>query len=685
MSDVKQPAQNITEIPSGYPVPVFIQHTFIHRPISSKIPNYEPLNCDYNNLDEFSERFSEKINSQLMTIDKKDVESLINKIQYRTKADLQIIKNVLYKLTIVSSNHMLYMLSGASKKFDGGYFDLSALASSEKDKDYSLNAALSYLAQNKKMIKNSEPLNKFIFILDDIFLKQLEKAKTENTTFYKNLMNLAKDKKLILINIPGWDIKCSDNKYRSANFLLGNSMLEDLACDVIKRVQKGENADDIIKSDLDKRAYNIFENKDIIKLCVFNNNENATVNDILENLNNCELSKNKIQKEIQWAKNKKFLPEHLKETLFKYLDEASIVYSNDSMAQELIKLHKKISLKYGNDVYYIIPEFNKSYGYITSIFVKLNEIDTEKMQKQKSKNIFVLDDITASGQSMTTVAQEQKTSVNFAYILASPSALNFDWTDKKPKNINDIIYNKKLKCAKKDYTNDYKLVRKNEIEQLAEVFKYSLDDLNISCAFPHNIPDNINIISANIFNRLLMSNTKNANKAISQTNNLVFKKNNNGERLAYYNGNLISGKYLLYLKSGGHAELCFTDGKINFCTMFDNKGRLLYQKEYETLDDGTKLIRISNNKNEITQIIHYLKNTWYTNLIILDRKKKIVKEVSEYKKDKNSIITKNVIDDKNIQVKKIDLLNKKTETYIESYVPHIQKVNNETTIIAIDK
>ena len=83
--EVSKKVQSSEPVTVSYPAPL-INSSFAQRPISSKCPIYEPINCDYSNLDEFSVKFSEKINSQLMTIEIKYIENLILRLQLKTKA-----------------------------------------------------------------------------------------------------------------------------------------------------------------------------------------------------------------------------------------------------------------------------------------------------------------------------------------------------------------------------------------------------------------------------------------------------------------------------------------------------------------------------------------------------------------------------------------------------------------------
>ena len=72
-----------------------------YKTIASVKPIYEPIG-EYNDLDEFSELFAQKINSQLLAPTEDDIENLINRIQFKTKASRKTIKEVLYNLTAFS-------------------------------------------------------------------------------------------------------------------------------------------------------------------------------------------------------------------------------------------------------------------------------------------------------------------------------------------------------------------------------------------------------------------------------------------------------------------------------------------------------------------------------------------------------------------------------------------------------
>ena len=207
-----------------------------YKPVSQTEPNYNLLNCDYCNIDEFAELFAQKVNSQLRTIKPSDVQALCERIQDKTGADFNLIYKVLYQLTLFSGYDTINFLQKIADNYLTRSFGIKTdYYRSSKCTDISSNVSLSYLAKNKGLITPCENLSlKNLVVLDRILLQELEQSKNQKSDFYKAFINNLRQDRIKILNFKGWDVECSDGVYRSCAFLYGTGQLEDLAVDTLQ-------------------------------------------------------------------------------------------------------------------------------------------------------------------------------------------------------------------------------------------------------------------------------------------------------------------------------------------------------------------------------------------------------------------------------------------------------------------
>ncbi len=159
----------------SYIVP-FMGDNYSYKRISRLESNFSPLYCDYSNPAEFSNAFAEKIDSQMLSVDEKDIENLVMRIKIKTGADEGLIREFLYRLTEFSSYDTINIFQDIAQKYSTNTFGIT-MEKGSTENDYSLNSALNYLSSNKQMIDIENPTSRRIIVLDDIFLKQLEESK----------------------------------------------------------------------------------------------------------------------------------------------------------------------------------------------------------------------------------------------------------------------------------------------------------------------------------------------------------------------------------------------------------------------------------------------------------------------------------------------------------------------------
>ncbi|MBR6299171.1 MAG: hypothetical protein IKR34_07970 [Candidatus Gastranaerophilales bacterium] len=516
----------------SYIVP-FMGDNYSYKRISRLEPNFSPLYCDYSNPVEFSNAFAEKIDSQMLSVDEKDIENLVMRIKIKTGADEGLIREFLYRLTEFSSYDTINIFQDIAQKYSTNTFGIT-MEKGSTENDYSLNSALNYLSSNKQMIDIENPTSRRIIVLDDIFLKQLEESKKGDRKFYDNFMSDLESGNLVILNLEGWDVECADKNYRSANFFCGTGYLEDMTIDCLKRFKNGEDINKILYGNFEERLKNI-TGKDVKVIKIKNRNIQGKkqYKDILQNIKRPSLTPLEIQTAIRnhiRIISKKSMKEELNniahlESFCKYLDSSTVIYSSDSLGEELANLKKQIDKKYGNNHKYMVLANNKSFGYMTAIYAKINNIDPKdiatlgyigKNRIKDDTTYIALDDITASGDTIyryiidsQILKIEQNIDLIFATILASENSIN---RIKKSMYQPRIIYAKKLKNLLANLNDDELLKQKDKIfisKRVGTGWRQS----DLSCIFPHIIPDNTTKLSGRLFRKLLIKNTHKSNKS----------------------------------------------------------------------------------------------------------------------------------------------------------------------------
>ena len=500
--------------------------SYEYKPISSKKQNYGLIDGQYRNIDEFSELFSQKLNSQLLIIENEDIENLINRIKLKTKAPDNLIKEVLYNLTLLSGYNSIKYFDNLSKKFSTNLFGVNPL-DTDSFSDASLNTALNYLS-SEKQIFSAGSNEKRIVVLDDNFLQEVEYAKYSKNPAYLDFINKAKNGEFVFLNLPSWDIKCLDGNYRSANFLLGTGFLEDIAIDTIKRIYRGEKLEDILYGGFENRLTKITGASDIVihKPPIPLKTKSISNNDILNNIKTPSISKDEVKKLILQERaliEPKSKRKQFTKALCKFLDEFSIVYSTNSMASDLVQLHKAIKSKINSSKtsQYCIATDEKSPSYVTSIYAKLNNIDpfiiTSCTNKDyyklarilHGKDTILLDDNSITGGSILGFSSDVPSIDTYWFVLLATNEAIKKLKDEKnkpiPKSFNQLR-TLKNESNKRYSISESKLLNQSELELLKTNIGWGYEDSGVLCAFPYIIPDNCIDISAVLFDKLLFKN-----------------------------------------------------------------------------------------------------------------------------------------------------------------------------------
>ena len=354
---------------------------------------------------------------------------------------------------------------------------------------------------------------------------------------------------ITFINLQGWDVECLDGKYRSANMFCSTLELKKIAIDVIKKIQNGEDIQTVMYGNLIERLQTILDNDvspNELTVCKDKTNSDSYSKETLfDNLNYKIYTKERIKEKIDKFVEKEFLNprqiKYLTRAITKYLDEFSTVYSMDKIALELKQMKEKIvqfAKEKGikeEEIIYIIPETNKSFGFITRMFAKINQIDPKNISGsiagnyQDKKLKVVIDDLSISGMTQDRILSDahyrkkKNTPVLYCTLLSCKDAYE---NENLNKSFDSILYMHNLK----DLKTLKEIFQKNEdIEtfgdetdiltpldyQILELFAYfGWNSSGVSCAMPYMIPDNSSNIGALVLSEILFKNNPRSNKVL---------------------------------------------------------------------------------------------------------------------------------------------------------------------------
>ncbi len=510
-----------------------------HKSISSTKPIYTPC-CTYDDVEEFSEQFANKINSQIQNPSLEDVEKLLSDVKLKTGADEKLIKEVVFRLSQFSTFKSLLFLEDELKK-RCEYIPHSL--SSKIFKETNLSSVFGYLAIKFDLKNKGIP----VIFVDDHSIKQYETGQVKPYH----------DSKMYILD--GFDVLTKDGNYRGANFLSGTGHLEALAIDVIKQIQEGRDIEDIMHGSLEKRItdfansknpqlYKNFRAKVIKKPMPANITSNDILNNLLENTLDSDYVKEKIKEKAKYRTPWHKLMDYgeyyekirkIETSLMKYLDGFAFAFSAHSLSEIMDKMKSKmdeIEQKTGRKNLYYCPNTEKSYNLISYMFMKNSGTDYERVKHRvsykdtKGKNTVIFDDSTISDKSQegsidnfyweliqgeydclypivklnknlyyaTVVAGQSIKDKSVAFVeipdmIDIEGFFNFDKKDKTIEEIKEIAKKSNLDL--------------NDIKILRETLGYSYRDSKTAIAFPYILPDNNSDFASDILDPLLIDTT----------------------------------------------------------------------------------------------------------------------------------------------------------------------------------
>ena len=514
------------------------------HPIANAKPIYKPC-CSYEDLDVFSKEFVKKLETQLLNPTIDDINKMVLRLSNRTQASDDLIMEVLFRLTQFSSYDSLFDIEKVMHKKGLDFVSYTGFLS--------INAVFNYL-ENRKFNFCSTPNSKETFFLDNMLLEMLEASKSKKFLYEDELsyFNAKISKSLSKICVlDGFDVKAGNGKYYSCGFASGSGYLESLAYDVIKRVQAGENLDEILNGDLIKRFKTCVPDYSGEFLIIKKNRpEKITSQLILENLrtkniNECNLKKYLNIKPGYTDSESEF--KTYQKALMKYLDNFCMVFSPATFELEMMKLGnkiRKINNQSNKDFLFYVPDEYKSYGLMTYMFAKCNQVPFDKIRISNKVydddcQLFVVDDASISGKSIESaydalnmlfsINGSNQTEVYFSPLVSVYPKDSFDESinlidNIKVGSLNEFIdgnsFVSYVQSGEKNEPFDYM-----EREVLNDNFDRGFLGCTSAIIFPYIIPDNSPLIIAKIFDSFLHKSTITSNKGLSSAIGIINNKN----------------------------------------------------------------------------------------------------------------------------------------------------------------
>lgn len=505
-------------------------------------------NSIYNNTKKAAVYIAEKISRQAGVITASDIEKSASNLSDKYNIPKQEVINIMGKITQFGSYRQLQKMCNKLSQYD--------ITSFYSQDDVTVNTALKYINEAKKQL-SFEYNPKFVraYILDDSSIQVLESMSQNALNNFKSLLD---SRKLALITLDGCGIKAGDNCY-SYTALSGDLNLEGLTEAVIKQKLNGVSEEEIYNQEYRNRIKNLlgekYSNK-IKNISIYNpnNTPSSVAEQIKPNIPDAKVIEKVVDVYMQEHGFKKSSSEEVKNLLYNYFDSmvklncsndeiksllykylASMVkvYSPDTLSRVLRQRHKEITDrvkqmgKSMDNVFYIIPEDNKSYDLINYMYSQVNHVSPNKFVRhiadvpQKSI-VVVIDDVVGSGDSMSGDSfdyylfkkKNESSNVIFSPIHVCSIGL---------KAINDTISSFKrvqkdvVLSDKYNYSN-YKEF-KNKLDENEKNTLYSAIGFlghisnGLCIAFPYMIPDNCSTFASYLLDFCLNCNNDRANRA----------------------------------------------------------------------------------------------------------------------------------------------------------------------------
>ena len=499
---------------------------------------------DYANTKEFSACFENKIKKMLKDPSKEDIETLVNNVSVKTGADKKEVLEVVSRLTQFSNYSQLNKIGESLQKQKITAVDTTLL---DRERYFGINNILEYLRNEKGQVdfydesENEDGVSS-VFI-DDMTLDFLE----NNIGTKKEILSDTNKNLIKLELIDGWNAKVDG--FDVSHTMFGSPLsLEDAAVKIIEEKQKtNKSLDDILNGDIIERAKKVFG--DNVEINVTKNKQaKPDIDNIVERMKSNYPDKALIEAitDAVLVYEGNIKPEskewfEARSVLSKYFDNMLSVFSSGTMIDCMKEKYKEIEnfvLSKGktmDEVIYLVPDKDKSFGLITYNYMKTNNIKASQIvmddgrlegitkipNKLHDKVFVILDDVVGSGDSISedqfyynAFVNSEKIEGDKNIVFAPISTLEVgknavnNVISKKGRTGTDIIIPSKVI----NYENFEKTLSKKEQNILSKLLKESGYSSGYACtAMPYMIPDNDTSVSGFLLGYML--NNQKANKA----------------------------------------------------------------------------------------------------------------------------------------------------------------------------
>lgn len=477
--------------------------------------NFNPISADKDsNIDNIAKNLHQKIQQKLCLFTEKDLnKAILNIMSDFPDATEEEILVVMQKLTQFANYSSLKNIAE----------EINIINAKKTVKIGDINSCFDYLFNSKKIRQLPyDPEAKYAF-----FITKNDINNEEEMSYLRECINEGMLPNIHFINLEGW----SDG----VNLLTDDKKLEEKTKTILKKAKK-----------LNHKEKNLTFSQAVSK--VLNNQIETTLKSlgapfttiktdapasravILEQMKPAypseDILKSTIQTIPQHYINSKNLAKGVEFKLAQYYDENLNVYSKQSIVEKLRILNTKINeyLNANNllleNVYLVYPKSQyktKSFEIITKMYAELYDISPQKIkpinnikdlnQMPANSTFIILDDIAATGKSMTNIAEyifygkhlDKDKHLIFAPIYASDKGIEYinSAIAKQDRTDSDIVLYIDTNINKPSSTKDifghlyYKL-------NTAIYSCDGYDDSRMCIAFPYMTPDNNSTIASDL-------------------------------------------------------------------------------------------------------------------------------------------------------------------------------------------
>ena len=396
----------------------------IQNPIQTKVP-VETLKAysfgslierrqnEYSSLDNFSEYMIDKVLKQMMVPDAEQVNKIIVDVAKELNADEVLVARVLGRISQFASYTQLIEMRSALDDIGVSRF------CNENDDELNLNHVFGYLKRKKLFpLYNNSGIG-FMADFDNLHLakKQIDKEKNFDGKF----------KPMQFVIVDGWNAT-ADGKPIGYTMFGAKDTLKNTTKAIVQEIQKtGKTIDEVLNGDIISEIKKMYGEDTQVQVLKNKNCKNYTPIEIARNLREnlpYEYRIKSVLKTVSELYKKRLqgtTEEELQKLLMVYTDSMFDFYSSQRLNSELEKMHKTIVDRVDklgktmDDVYYIVPNTNKSFSLIDYQYATVNDVPLNRFinlsDKDYSKKEFVdlidsdkvlvlLDDFAGSGVSM---------------------------------------------------------------------------------------------------------------------------------------------------------------------------------------------------------------------------------------------------------------------------------------------